>query len=160
MTTSIEWLQLFVIPEEMSYPEAQIATLKHTLCKLNMLTEEMRLTVSSGMLKYMRYLDSPEKARLKEYILGELTETELEGLLSLVEYASEQLKKQESKKSAILRKSPPFGGSRAGLSTGMGIGSGLSPGLGPGTASSTNPFSANLSKEQIEYYTNMLKDKK
>lgn len=100
MTTSIGWLQLFVIPEVMSSPEAQIATLKHTLCRLNMLTEEMKLIVSSGMLKYMRYLDSPEKAHLKEYILGELTETELEGLLSLVESASEQLKKQESEKSA------------------------------------------------------------
>lgn len=126
MTTSIEWLLSFVIPEVMSSPEEQIATLKRTLCKLNMLTEEMRLTVSSGMLKYMRYLDSPEKAHLKEYILGELTETELEGLLSLVESASEQLKKQESEKSATLRK-PPYGGSHAGGLVGYPGVSGLSP---------------------------------
>ena len=127
MTTSIEWLLSFVIPEVMSSPEEQIATLKRTLSKLSLpLGQELTKVVSSGMLKYMRYLDSPEKAHLKEYILGELTETELEGLLSLVESASEQLKKQESEKSAILRK-PPYGGSHAGGLVGYPGVSGLSP---------------------------------
>ena len=126
MTTSIEWLLSFVIPEVMSSPEEQIATLKHTLSKLSTPPgpEAMR-AVSSDMLKYMRYLDSPEKAHLKEYILGELTETELEGLLSLVESASEQLKKQESEKSATRSKIMRAG---AGISGGAhsGVG-GLSP---------------------------------
>ena len=107
MTTSTEWLLSFVIPEVISFPEEQIATLKRTLSKLDTLPDSARDVVSSGMLRYMQFLDSGEMLALKEYILDALTETELEGLLSLVEYAREQLKKQEYKKSAILPKPVP-----------------------------------------------------
>lgn len=100
MITSTEWLLSFVILEVMSSPEVQIATLKRTLSKLDMLPDALKPGVSSGMLKYMQSLDSGEKLALKEYILDALTETELEGLLNLVEFAREQLKKQEYKKSA------------------------------------------------------------
>ena len=100
MTTSTEWLLSFVIPEVTSSPEEQIATLKRTLSKLDMLPGALKSDVSSGMLKYMQSLDLRATAFLKEYILDALTVTELEGLLSLVEYAREQLKKQEYKKFA------------------------------------------------------------
>lgn len=142
MTTSIEWLLLFVIPEVTSSPEEQIVTLKRTLSKLGTLNEGTKLAVSSDMLKYMRYLDSPEKAHLKEYILGELTETELEGLLSLVESASEQLRKQESEKSATLRKTI-HGGIHPGATAIGGLGS-------PGPF--TGPVPTKLSKDHLEYY--------
>lgn len=100
MITSTEWLLSFVIPEVMSSPEEQIATLKRTLSKLDMLPDSVRVAVSSGMLKYMQSLDSGGILALKEYILDALTVMELEGLLSLVEYARELLKKQEYRKSA------------------------------------------------------------
>ena len=100
MITSTEWLLSFVIPEVMSSPEEQIATLKRTLSKLDMLPGALKLDVSSGMLKYMQSLEYPVGLALKEYILDALTVMELEGLLSLVEYAREHLKKPEYKKSA------------------------------------------------------------
>lgn len=100
MITNTEWLLSFVIPEVASSVGEQIATLRRTLSKLDMLPKSLKGVVSSGMLKYMRSLDCPEMEPQKESILDALTVTELEGLLSLVEYASEQLKKQESKKSA------------------------------------------------------------
>ena len=100
MITSTEWLLSFVIPEVVSSVEEQIATLKRTLSKLDMLPDSAKQAVSSGMLKYMQSLDCPEMESLKEYILDALTVMELEGLLSLVEYAREQLKKPEYKKSA------------------------------------------------------------
>lgn len=126
MNTSIEWLLSFVIPEETSSLEEQIAILKRTLSKLS--TWEAARTdidfkvmsdVSSGMLKYMQYLDSPENQHRKEYILDALTVTELEGLLSLVGHAKELLETQESVKSALL--------SRAGKSTYGGMHPGASP---------------------------------
>lgn len=152
MTTSIEWLLLFVIPEVTSSPEEQIVTLKRTLSKLDMLPVEgsMKQIVSSAMLKYMQYLDSPEKAHLKEYILGELTETELEGLLSLVESASEQLRKQESEKSAILRKTT-HGGIHPGVAGLGGLGS-------PGPL---NPWAKELAgKIDKSFIQELLKEKK
>lgn len=100
MITSTEWLLSFVIPEVMSSPEEQIATLKHTLSKLSTLPDALKPDVSSGMLKYTQSLEYPVGLALKEYILDALTVMELEGLLSLVEYAREQLKNQEYKKSA------------------------------------------------------------
>ena len=100
MITSTEWLLSFVIPGVMSSPEEQIATLKRTLSKLDMLPGALKPDVSSGMLKYMQSLEYPVALALKEYILDALTVMELEGLLSLVEYAREQLKKPEYKKSA------------------------------------------------------------
>lgn len=100
MITNTEWLLSFVIPEVTSSPEEQIATLKRTLSKLDTLPNALKEDVSLGMLKYMQSLDSLGMLALKEYILDALTETELEGLLSLVEYAREQLKNQEYKKSA------------------------------------------------------------
>lgn len=107
MITNTEWLLSFVIPEVIFFPEEQIATLKRTLSKLDTLPDSGKDVVSSGMLKYMQSLDSGGMQHLKESILGALTETELEGLLNLVEYATEQLKKQEYKKSAILPKTVP-----------------------------------------------------
>jgi len=100
MITSTEWLLSFVIPEVVSSVEEQIATLKRTLSKLDMLPDSAKQAVSSGMLKYMQSLDCPERESQKEYILDALTVMELEGLLSLVEYAREQLKNLEYKKSA------------------------------------------------------------
>lgn len=100
MITNTEWLLSFVIPEVTSSLEEQIATLKRTLSKLNTLPNALKVAVSSGMLKYMQSLDSLGMLALKEYILDALTETELEGLLSLVEYARELLRKPESPKSA------------------------------------------------------------
>lgn len=101
MTTSTEWLLSFVIPEEGSSVEEQIAILKRTLSKLNTLHHQVVMEdVSLGMLKYMQSLDSLGKVPQREYILGELTEMELQALLNLVEYATEQLKKQESLRSA------------------------------------------------------------
>lgn len=116
MITSTEWLLSFVIPEVVSSVEEQIATLKRTLSKLDMLPGALKPDVSSGMLKYMQSLDLRATAFLKEYILGALTVMELEGLLSLVEYAREQLKKQEYKKSATPYK--PGSILRGGLSAG------------------------------------------
>lgn len=100
MTTSTEWLLSFVIPEVTSSPEEQIATLKRTLSKLDTLPNALKEGVFLDMLRYMLSLDSGGMLALKEYILDALTETELEGLLNLVEYAREQLKNQEYKKSA------------------------------------------------------------
>lgn len=114
MTPSIEWLLSFVIPEVTSSPEEQIATLKRTLSKLDTLPNALKEGVSSGTLRYMQSLDSGRMLALKEYILDALTETELEGLLSLVEYAREQLKKQESTKSVIRSPVVPIGGSSLG----------------------------------------------
>ena len=125
MITSTEWLLSFVIPAVVSSVEEQIATLKRTLSKLDMLPDSAKQAVSSGMLKYMQSLDCPEMESQKEYILDALTVMELEGLLSLVEYAREQLKKQEYKKSATPSSSldglPPgilVGGSTLGGLTG------------------------------------------
>lgn len=100
MTTSTEWLLSFVIPEVTSSPEEQIATLKRTLSKLDTLPNALKEGVFLDMLRYMQSLDLVGKLAPKEYILDALTETELEGLLSLVESAREQLKKPEYKKSA------------------------------------------------------------
>ena len=100
MIIGIEWLLLFAIPEVTSSLEEQIATLKRTLSKLDTLPYVLKEAVSLGMLKYMQSLDSGGMLALKEYILDALTETELEGLLSLVEYARKQLRKPESPKSA------------------------------------------------------------
>lgn len=134
MITSTEWLLSFVIPEVTSSPEEQIATLKRTLSKLNTLPNALKEDVSLGMLKYMQSLDFPERLLQKEYILDALTETELEGLLSLVEYAREQLKNQEYKKSAT-----PSSGGLAGLPPGVLVG-GSSLG--------------SMSKEQMEKWKN------
>lgn len=112
MITSTEWLLSFVIPEVMSSPEVQIATLKRTLSKLDMLPDALKPGVSSGMLKYMQSLEYPVGLALKEYILDGLTETELEGLLNLVEFAREQLRKPELPKSAT----PSSGGSLGSFS--------------------------------------------
>lgn len=100
MITSTEWLLSFVIPEVMSSPEEQIATLKRTLSKLDTLPNALKEGVFLDTLRYMQSLDSGGMPALKEYILDALTVMELEGLLSLVEYAREQLKKPEYKKSA------------------------------------------------------------
>ena len=100
MITNTEWLLSFVIPEVIFFPEEQIATLKRTLSKLDMLPNALKEGVFLDMLRYMQSLDSGGMLALKEYILDALTETELEGLLSLVEYARKQLRKPESPKSA------------------------------------------------------------
>lgn len=100
MITSTEWLLSFVIPEVTSSLEEQIATLKRTLSKLDTLPNALKEGVFLDMLRYMQSLDSERMLALKEYILDALTETELEGLLSLVEYARERLKNRESMKSA------------------------------------------------------------
>lgn len=100
MITSTEWLLSFVIPEVTSSPEEQIATLKHTLSKLDTLPNALKEGVFLDMLRYMQSLDLVGKLALKESILDALTETELEGLLNLVEYARELLRKPESPKSA------------------------------------------------------------
>jgi len=118
MTTSTEWLLLFVIPEVTSSPEEQIATLKRTLSKLSTLPNALKEAVSSGMLRYMQSLDSGGMLALKESILDALTETELEGLLSLVEYAREQLKKQEYKKSVTRSSVAAAGGALSGFPPG------------------------------------------
>ena len=118
MITSTEWLLSFVIPEVVSSPEEQIATLKRTLSKLDMLPDAVKTLVSSGMLKYMQSLDSGGMITLKEYILDALTETELEGLLSLVEYAREQLRKRESPKSVTRSSVAAVGGALSGLPPG------------------------------------------
>lgn len=144
MNTSIEWLLSFVIPEETSSLEEQIATLKRTLSKLD--TWEAARTdidfkvmsdVSSGMLKYMQSLDSPENQHRKEYILDALTVTELEGLLSLVEHAKEQLETQESVRSALLSRSgkTTYGGIHPGASPFPPLSSGVIGGLSPGIVS-------------------------
>jgi hypothetical protein len=119
MITSTEWLLSFVIPEVVSSPEEQIATLKHTLSKLDMLPDAAKTLVSSGMLRYMQSLDSRGMLALKEYILDALTETELEGLLSLVGYAREQLRKRESPKSATRSSVAAVGGALSGLPPGV-----------------------------------------
>lgn len=139
MITSTEWLLSFVIPEVMSSPEEQIATLKRTLSKLDTLPGALKGDVSSGMLKYMQSLEYPVGLALKEYILDALTVMELEGLLSLVEYARERLKKQESPKSAT-----PFS-SLAGLPPGILVSGG---------------FLDSLSKEKLEKWKNSVVDTK
>lgn len=139
MITSTEWLLSFVIPEVMSSPEEQIATLKRTLSKLDMLPGALKGDVSSGMLKYMQSLDLVGKLVLKEYILDALTVMELEGLLSLVEYARERLKKQEYKKSATPSSS------LAGLPPGILVSGG---------------FLDSLSEEQPEKWKNSVVDTK
>lgn len=139
MITSTEWLLSFVIPEVMSSPEEQIATLKRTLSKLDTLPGALKGDVSSGMLKYMQSLEYPVGLALKEYILDALTVMELEGLLSLVEYAREQLKKQESPKSATPSSS------LAGLPPGILVSGG---------------FLDSLSKEKLEKWKNSVVDTK
>lgn len=156
MNTSIEWLLSFVIPEETSSLEEQIATLRRTLSKLDTLPGDEQLwppqgmmnAVSSGMLKYMQSLDSPENQHRKEYILDALTVTELEGLLSLVGHAKEQLETQESAKSALLSSllskadKTPAGGYLGGSISGVGaspfppLSTGIVGGLSPGLESS------------------------
>jgi len=137
MTTSTEWLLLFVIPEVTSSPEEQIATLKRTLSKLSTLPNALKEAVSSGMLRYMQSLDSGGMLALKESILDALTETELEGLLNLVEYARELLKKQRYKKSATPSSSL----------------AGLPPGILVGGSSL-----GSMSKEQMEKLRNAVID--
>lgn len=135
MTTSTEWLLSFVIPGVMSSPEEQIATLKRTLSKLDTLPGALKPDVSSGMLKYMQSRDLVEKLAREESILDALTVMELEGLLSLVEYAREQLKKPEYKKSATPSSSL----------------SGLPPGI-----LVSGGFLGSLSKEQLEKRKNAI----
>jgi len=139
MITSTGWLLSFVIPEVVSSVEEQIATLKRTLSKLDMLPDSAKQAVSSGMLKYMQSLDCPEMESLKEYILDALTVMELEGLLSLVEYARERLKKSEYKKSATPSSS------LAGLPPGILVSGG---------------FLDSLSKEKMEKWKNAVVDTK
>lgn len=101
---SIEFALSLLIPNRGSSVAEQTLTLKHILCKLNMLPERVKKDVSIGTLKYMQFLKSRMSRVPLQFILDELTATELEALQSLVEYASELLKQQELEKSTILSK--------------------------------------------------------
>lgn len=142
MTTSTGWLLSFVIPEVTSSLEEQIATLKRTLSKLNTLPNALKVAVSSGMLKYMQSLDSLGMLALKEYILDALTETELEGLLSLVEYAREQLKKPESPKSVTRSSVAAVGGALSGFT--------------PGSLVSDGPLDSFTKEQMVKWKTAVL----
>ena len=96
---NIESVQLLLIPKAGCSLAEQTLTLRHTLSKLGMLTAQERETVSTAMLRYTQSLGSPENPILLQSILDELTETEQEGLLSLVESAMQLLEKQDLKKS-------------------------------------------------------------
>ena len=99
-----------LIPEVASSVEAQILTLKHTLFKLSGLPKWAKQDVSLGTLKYMHSLESQRTPDLMQSILDGLTETELEQLQDLVEYANELLKNRELEKYITLfeemRKAP------------------------------------------------------
>ncbi len=90
-----------LIPEVASSVEAQILTLKHTLFKLSGLPKWAKQDVSLGTLKYMHSLESQKIHGLMQSILDGLTETELEQLQDLVEYANELSKSLEFEKSTI-----------------------------------------------------------
>lgn len=88
-----------LIPTVASSVEGQILTLKHTLFKLSGLPKWAKEDVSLGTLKYMHSLESQKIHGLMQSILDGLTETELEQLQNLVEYAKELSKSLEYEKS-------------------------------------------------------------
>lgn len=96
-----------LIPTVASSVEEQILTLKHTLCKHTGLPTWAKRDASLGTLKYMQSLESQKRHGLMQSILDGLTETELEELQSLVEYANELLKSLEYRKSTTLSKTMP-----------------------------------------------------
>jgi hypothetical protein len=108
-----ESVQLLLIPKAGCSLAEQTLTLKHTLSKLGMLTARERETVSTAMLRYTQFLGSRENPILLQSILDELTVTEQEALLSLVESAMQLLEKQDLKKSttpsSFLHISTPYG---------------------------------------------------
>ena len=98
-----------LIPEVASSVEAQILTLKHTLFKLSGLPKWAKQDVSLGTLKYMHSLESQKTHGLMQSILDGLTETELEQLQDLVEYARGLLKSRGLEKYTTPFKGPsPF----------------------------------------------------
>jgi len=99
MNTSTGWLQLSLIQGE-KYSESElIAILKRTLCRLGSQPFVDSLKESSDMLKFMLYLESLWGLAPLEYMLHELTETELQVLQVLVQFAREPCDTTESKKS-------------------------------------------------------------
>jgi hypothetical protein len=88
-----------LIPTVASSVEEQILTLKHTLCKHTGLPTWAKRDASLGMLRYMQSLESQKRHGLMQSILDGLTETELEELQDLVEYAKELSKSLEYAKS-------------------------------------------------------------
>ena len=92
MITSTELRQLSQMLLGASLLKEQTATLKRILCNTSSLLPVEMVGVYSDMLRYTHFLGFRHATARREYILQELTETELQAYLDLVESANAYLK--------------------------------------------------------------------
>lgn len=101
MITSTELRQLSQMLLGASSLREQIATLKRILCNTSSLLPAEMAGVYSDMLRFTQYLGSHYECPRRTYILHELTETELQAYLDLVESANAYLEALDSHQSRI-----------------------------------------------------------